>query len=118
MESSNTPERQKHVLMTTQDRIDGYEIAETLGIVQGNTVRARHIGRDFMAGLKTIVGGEIREYSELLNEARQESMDRMAKHAELLDADAIVAIRFETSDVMQGVAELFVYGTAVRLKRG
>ena len=105
------------MLMTTQDRLDGYEIVETFGIVQGNTVRARNIGRDFMAGLKNLVGGEISEYSALLIESRKEAISRMVAQAQSLGADAVVAVRFETSDIMQGAAELFVYGTAVRLKR-
>ena len=106
------------MLMTTQNTLEGYEIAETFGIVQGNTVRARHIGRDITAALKKIVGGEITEYSELLQESRKEAVSRMVAEAQRLGADAIVCVRFETSDIMQSAAELFVYGTAVRLKRG
>ena len=105
------------MLLTTQDNLEGYEVVETFGIVQGNTVRARHIGRDFMAGMKKIVGGEISEYSELLIESRKEALDRMVAQARSLGADAVVAVRFETSDIMQGAAELFVYGTAVKVKR-
>ena len=105
------------ILMTTQDTLPGYEITGVLGIVRGNTVRARHVGRDFMAGLRNIVGGEIGEYSDLLTEAREEAILRMAAEAEGRDADAIVAIRFETSDIMQSAAELFVYGTAVKVRR-
>jgi uncharacterized protein YbjQ (UPF0145 family) len=105
------------MLLTTQDNLEGYEVVETFGIVQGNTVRARHVGRDFMAGLKNIVGGEISEYSELLIESRKEAINRMVAQARSLGADAIVAVRFETSDIMQGAAELFVYGTAVKVKR-
>lgn len=105
------------LLMSTLDRIEGYEIIETLGIVQGSTVRGRHIGRDIMAGLKNIVGGEISEYSTLLMESRREAVERMEKEATRIGADAIVGIRFETSDIMQTAAELFVYGTAVQLRK-
>ncbi len=104
------------MLMTSQDNLANYEIVQVLGIVQGNTVRARNIGRDFMAGLKNIVGGEISEYTQLLTEARSEAMERMIDAAEAREADAIVAIRFETSDILQGSAELFVYGTAVKIR--
>lgn len=105
------------MLLSTQDNLEGYEVVETFGIVQGNTVRARHVGKDIMAGLKSIVGGEIGEYSELLIESRKEAINRMVSQARALGADAIVAVRFETSDIMQNAAELFVYGTAIKVKR-
>ena len=105
------------IITTTQDSLPGYEIIEVLGIVQGNTVRSRHIGRDLMAGLKKIVGGEIEEYTQLLTEARAEAMSRMQMDAKQMGADAVVTVRFNTSDIMQSAAELFVYGTAVRLRR-
>lgn len=105
------------MLMTTQDQLDGYEIVETYGIVFGNTVRARSIGRSFVAAFKTVVGGEISEFSELLNEARAEAMKRLMQKAETVGANAIVAVRFETSDIMEMVAEIFVYGTAVRVEK-
>ena len=91
-----------------------YEITQCLGLVRGNTIRARHIGNDIIAGLKTIVGGEISEYTKMLAESREQSIDRMIREAEQLGADAIVGIRFVTSPVMQGAAELLAYGTAVK----
>lgn len=104
------------MIITTSETISRREVRETLGIVKGNTIRAKHIGKDIVAGLRTIVGGEIKEYVEALNEAREESVKRMVKDAESLDADAIVTVRFTTSQVMAGAAELLVYGTAVKLK--
>ena len=102
------------MIVVTAFEISGREIVETLGIVQGNSVRARGVGRDIMAGLRSIKGGEVREYAELLAQARQEAVQRMVTHAEGLGADAIVGVRFNAADVMQGVAELLAYGTAVR----
>ena len=103
------------MLITTQDEFSDYEIVETLGLVRGNTIRARHIGKDILAGLRTIVGGEITEYTKMLAESREQSIDRMIADARRKNADAIVAMRFPTSPVMQGSAELLAYGTAVRL---
>ena len=102
--------------ITTQDTFKDQEIVETLGLVKGNTIRARHIGRDIMAGLRTLVGGEIKEYTKMLAEAREQAMDRMIADAKSKGADAIVGFRFATSPVMQGAAELLAYGTAVKLK--
>ena len=102
--------------VTTQDRFDDYEIAETLGIARGNTVRARHLGKDILAALRTLVGGEIGEYTKLLAESREQAFDRMLADAERMGADAVVGQRFVTSMVMQNVAELLSYGTAVKLK--
>jgi uncharacterized protein YbjQ (UPF0145 family) len=104
------------MLITTQDEFADYEIVETLGLVRGNTIRARHIGKDILAGLRTIVGGEITEYTKMLAESREQSIDRMIVEARHKNADAIVAMRFTTSPVMQGTAELLAYGTAVRLR--
>jgi len=103
--------------MTTQDRFEDYQIMETLGLVRGNTIRARHLGKDILAALRNIVGGEINEYTKMLAEAREQSIDRMLAEASDLGADGIVCLRFVTSPVMQGAAELLVYGTAVRLQR-
>ncbi len=103
--------------MTTQDRFEDYEITETLGLVRGNTIRARHLGKDILAGLRNIVGGEIVEYTKMLAEAREQSIDRMLAEASDLGADGVVALRFVTAPVMQGAAELLVYGTAVKLRR-
>jgi len=105
------------MILVTSDKIPGKEIKETLGLVKGNTIKAKHIGKDILAGLRNIVGGEIKEYTEALSEARETSTKRMVDEAEKLGADAIVCIRFTTSQVMSGAAELLVYGTAVKLAR-
>ncbi len=104
------------MIVTTTDEIGGMEIKEVLGLVRGNTIRARHVGKDIMAGLKNLVGGEITDYTKMLAESREQAIDRMVSAAEELGADAIVGVRFTTSSVMQGAAELLVYGTAVRLR--
>ena len=103
------------MIMVTTDKIPGKEIKETLGLVKGSTIKAKHIGKDILAALRNIVGGEIKEYTEALNEARKVAVKRMIAEAEKLDADAIVCVRFTTSQVMSGAAELLVYGTAVKL---
>ena len=103
------------MILTTLNNIPGKEVKEILGLVRGNTIRAKHIGKDILAGLRNIVGGEIKEYTEALNEAREVSIKRMTEEAEKLDADAVLAIRFTTSQIMGGAAELLVYGTAVKL---
>ncbi len=105
------------LLETTQDEFADYEIKETLGVVRGNTVRARHAGKDIMAGLRNIVGGEIEEYTKLLAESREQATDRMRDEARKLNADGIVCIRFTTSSIMGGASELFIYGTAVKLAK-
>ena len=99
--------------LATADEIKGKTVVKTLGIVMGNTIRARHVGKDILAGLKTIVGGEISEYTKLLAESREQCIDRMVEAAEKLGANAVVTVRFTTSSMMQGAAELFVSGTAV-----
>jgi len=104
------------MLITTQDELADYNIVKTLCLVRGNTIRARHIGKDIMAGLRTLVGGEITEYTKMLAESREQAIDRMVKNAEALGADAIVCIRFVTAAVMQGAAELLAYGTAVKVR--
>lgn len=104
------------MILSTTDQVPGREIAEILGISQGSTVRARNIGRDFMAGLKNIVGGEISEYTILLAQSRDQAIDRMIMDAEDLGADAVINIRFQTAMVMQGCSEILAYGTAVRLR--
>ncbi len=104
------------MLITTQDEFSDKSITETLGMVRGNTIRARHIGKDIMAGLRTLVGGEITEYTKMLAESREQALDRMIKEAEKIGADGIVCVRFTTAAVMQGSAELLAYGTAVKLK--
>jgi len=106
------------MIVTTTDFVPGYEIDGVLGVVMGNTVRAKHIGKDILAGLKNIVGGEIDEYTEMLKDARIEAINRMINEAKKLDADAIVNVRFATSQTTAGAAELLAYGTAVKLKKG
>jgi uncharacterized protein YbjQ (UPF0145 family) len=101
------------MLITTSETIANKKIVKTLGLVRGNTVRARHIGRDIMAGLRNIVGGEVHEYAKLVAEAREQSLDRMVKEAAELGANAIIASRFTTSVLMGGAAELLAIGTAV-----
>jgi uncharacterized protein YbjQ (UPF0145 family) len=104
------------MIVTNTETVPGKSIVEFYGLVTGNTVRAKHVGRDIMAGLKNIVGGELRGYTELLNESRQEATDRMVEQARSMGANAIVNVRFATSSVAQGAAELFAYGTAVKVQ--
>ena len=106
---------QHDIMLTTSDAVVGRRIERVLGVVRGNSVRARHVGRDIMAGLRNILGGEIREYTKLLAEAREQAMDRMVEQAVSQGANAVVAMRFTTSMVMGGAAELLAYGTAVVL---
>ena len=101
------------MIVVNTETIAGYEIKETKGLVQGNTIRAKHLGRDFAAGLKNLVGGELRGYTELLIEARRQALERMLAQAEQLGANAVVNVRFTTSAITQGAAELYAYGTAV-----
>jgi uncharacterized protein YbjQ (UPF0145 family) len=105
------------MLITTQDNFADYETVETLGLVKGNTIRARHVGKDIMAGLRTLVGGEITEYTKMLAESREQAVDRMIADAQSKGADGVVCLRFTTSAVMQGSAELLAYGTAVKLSK-
>jgi len=102
--------------ITTTENIAGKKVSKTLGLVRGNTIRAKWFGKDILAGLRHIVGGELVEYTEMLDEARDIALKRMVEEAEKLNADAIINIRFSTSQVMQGAAELLVYGTAVKLE--
>ena len=101
------------MIVVTSENIAGKRIVRTLGLVRGNTVRARHIGRDIMAGLRNLVGGEIHEYAKLVAESREQSLDRMTAEAEELGANAVIATRFTTSVLMGGAAELLAIGTAV-----
>lgn len=101
--------------LSNLEHLPNYQITERLDVVYGSTVRSKHVGKDIFAGLKNIVGGELTAYTELLDESRQEAIDRMVKKAELLGADAVVGLRFSTSSIAQGAAELFVYGTAVKV---
>ena len=104
------------MIITTTSTVPGNEITEILGIARGSTVRARNIGRDIFAGLKNIVGGEIEEYTKLQAQSREQAMQRMVKDAERLGADAVINVRFGTSMVMQGAAEMLAYCTAVKFK--
>jgi uncharacterized protein YbjQ (UPF0145 family) len=101
------------MLIVNTETIPGMRVVELRGLVQGNTIRAKHVGRDIMAGLKNIVGGELKGYTELLTDARREAMSRMIAQAEELGSNAVVNVRFSTSSVSQGAAELYCYGTAV-----
>lgn len=101
------------MIVVTTETVANRRIVRTLGLVRGNTVRARHVGRDILAGFRTIVGGEIHEYAKLIAESREQSLDRMINEAESLGANAIVAVRFTTSVMMAGAAELLAVGTAV-----
>lgn len=104
------------MIMTTLETVPGKAIVEHFGVVSGSTVRAKHIGKDILAGFKNIVGGEMKGYTQLLQESRQEATNRMVQEAKQLGANAIVNIRYATSSVAQGAAELYVYGTAVRVQ--
>ena len=104
------------MIVVNTDSIPGKRVVEALGLVRGSTIRAKHLGKDIVAGLRMLVGGEIKEYTEMLQEARGESVRRMKAQATELGADAILNVRFVTSQVMAGAAELLVYGTAVRLE--
>ncbi|MBN1896647.1 MAG: YbjQ family protein [Candidatus Aenigmarchaeota archaeon] len=105
------------MIIATTETIEGRKIVKTLGLVKGNTIRAKHLGKDIIAGLRNIVGGEIKEYTEMLNDARMQSVQRMEDEAKSLGGDAIVSVRFTTSTVTSGAAELLAYGTAVKLRK-
>ncbi len=101
------------MIFVTSDQIAGKTIKKTLGIVRGNTIRARHLGRDISAALKNIVGGEIKDYTKMMAESREQALDRMVEEAESLGANAIINVRFATSMIMQSASEILAYGTAV-----
>jgi len=104
------------MIIANTDFVTGKEIKEILGLVKGNTVQAKSIGKDFKAGLRNIAGGEIKEYTEMLAESREIALKRMKDKAEKMDADAVINVRFMTSSIMGGAAEMLAYGTAVKLK--
>jgi uncharacterized protein YbjQ (UPF0145 family) len=104
------------MVVTNIELVPGKRVVKHLGLVQGSTVRAKHAGKDLLAGLKNIVGGELKGYTELLNEAREEAVERMVKQAEGVGANAVLNVRFSTSSITQGAAELLAYGTAVVLE--
>jgi uncharacterized protein YbjQ (UPF0145 family) len=101
------------MLIVNTETIPGYNVVRVLGLVQGNTIRAKHAGKDIMAGLKNLVGGELKGYTELLTESRREAMSRMIAQANELGANCVLNVRFSTSSITQGAAELYAYGTAV-----
>lgn len=104
------------MITVNTEEMKGKEISEVLGLVRGNTIRARHLGNDIVAGLRNLVGGEVKEYTQMISEAREEALLRMEEEAEKLGADAVVNVRFTTSQVMGGAAEILAYGTAVKFK--
>lgn len=104
------------MILVNTDFIAGKKVEETLGLVKGSTIRAKHLGKDIVAGFRHMVGGELKEYTEMIEEARQIAISRMVKEAERLGADAVINIRFSTASVTQGAAEIVAYGTAVKLK--
>jgi len=101
------------MIVVTTDTIPGKRVVRTLGLVKGNTIRARHVGKDILAGLKGLVGGEISEYTKMVAESREQCIDRLVEEAEGMGANAVVGLRFTTASMMQGAAELLAYGTAV-----
>ena len=103
------------ILMTT-DQIPGKRITKVFGLVRGNTIRARHIGKDLMAGFKNIVGGEITDYTKMMAESREQALDRLIEDAEAVGANAVVGVKFTTTSMMQGAAEFLVYGTGVTVE--
>ena len=105
------------MIISTTENVAGHVIVENLGTVIGNTIRARHLGKDIMAGFRTIIGGEIKEYTGMLAESREQALIRMEEKAQKLGANAVVGVRFQTSMILSGTAELLVYGTAVQLDR-
>ena len=104
---------EQEILVVTSPEIPGRKIVRTLGLVSGNTIRARHVGKDIMAGLRNLVGGEVIEYGKLLSESREQALDRMKAKAEKLGANAVISLQFQTSVIMGGAAEMMAYGTAV-----
>jgi uncharacterized protein YbjQ (UPF0145 family) len=105
------------MIVTTTETLPDQKIIETIGLVRGNTIRARHLGKDIFAAFKNIVGGEISEYTKLMAESREQSLDRLRDEATRLGADAVVGVRFTTSMISQGAAEILAYGTAVKIER-
>lgn len=104
------------MIIATTDSIAGKEITQTIGMARGSTIQAKHIGKDIMSGLRSVVGGELTEYSEMLEEAREKAINRMVEDARKMGADAVVNVRFMTSMVMAGAAEMLAYGTAVKIR--
>lgn len=105
------------MIVVTTDVVPGFRIVRAVGLVRGNTIRARHVGRDILAGLRNLAGGEVREYTKLMAESREQAIDRMVEEAEQLGADAVIGARFTTSMVMSTAAEILCFGTAVILEK-
>jgi uncharacterized protein YbjQ (UPF0145 family) len=103
------------MIVVTTPEVAGSEVIEVLGLVRGSSVRTKHLGKDLIASLRNVAGGEIYEYTKMLAQAREQAIDRMVEEAQLLGADAVIAVRFQTSMVMKGAAEMLCYGTAVRI---
>lgn len=105
------------IVITPASSVPGYHVVKSFGLVHGNTIRARHVGKDILAALKNLVGGEIEEYTKMMGEAREQAIDRMVSEAEALEADAVLDVRFGTSYVMASAAEILCYGNAVKLEK-
>ncbi|HXV13840.1 MAG TPA: YbjQ family protein [Candidatus Krumholzibacteria bacterium] len=105
------------MIVVTTDDVPGHRVTQVFGLVQGSSVRARHVGKDILASFKNLVGGEIHEYTKLLAESREQALDRMREEAARMGANAIVGMRFSSTDISQGASELLVYGTAVQIER-
>jgi uncharacterized protein YbjQ (UPF0145 family) len=104
------------MIVVTTDDVARHRVVETLGLVRGSSIRTRHLGQDITARLRNLAGGEVREYTKVLAEAREQAIDRMVEEAQALGADAVVAVRFQSAEVMTGAAEMLCYGTAVKLE--
>jgi len=104
------------LIVTTTDTIEGRQVTDVMGLVRGNSVRARHVGRDLLAGLRNLVGGEVQEYTKLLAESREEAIQRMVERAEAMGANAVLGTRFITASIMGGAAEILAYGTAAKVE--
>ena len=106
------------MILSTTESVPGHRVTASHGLVRGNTIRARHLGRDISAGLRALVGGEISDYTKMMGEAREQALDRMIEEARIVGGNAVIGVRFSTSYVMQSAAEILVYGTAVTVEEG
>lgn len=104
------------MIVVTTEQVSGFRVSETLGMVRGSSIRSRHVGRDLIALMRNLTGGEVKEYTKMLAEAREQAVDRMVEEAQALGADAILSVRFQSAEMMAGAAEMLCYGTAVRLE--
>lgn len=105
------------MMISTVDRVEGHRVARTLGLVRGNTIRTKHLGKDIVAWLRFLVGGEVKEYTKMMAQAREQALDRMIEEARALGANGVIGMRFQTSKIMSGASEILCYGTAVILER-